>query len=230
MASCDPVKRIPRKRLNHFAYPVVLRWCGVASVLGGVLFVVWGYIDRPDIPENLAVVIQGWAFVVTTLFLAAAVGLCVLVGSRLGRLGWMGMVLAGYALVSTLVVSATNLVLSATNLVVRAIVETDAAWAHFLLRKWLQNPTPWLSLMHTGLTLMGIAIVRSGPSRWTGAAVLGTGLSGWVYNVTDSGAVLEARLVHIGFGLLFSLGWVALGVGLFAAGTSRAQKPQEPVG
>jgi hypothetical protein len=28
--------------------------------------------------------------------------------------------------------------------------------------------------------------------------------------------------VHIGFGLLFSLGWVVLGVGLLAAGTKLA--------
>jgi hypothetical protein len=41
--------------------------------------------------------------------------------------------------------------------------------------------------------------------------------------LTDSGAVLEARSVHIGFGLLFSLGWVVLGVGL---GTKRAPRPQ----
>ena len=47
--------------------------------------------------------------------------------------------------------------------------------------------------------------------------VLATGVFGWVYNLTDSGAILEARSMHIGFGLLFSLGWVVLGVGLAAA-------------
>jgi hypothetical protein len=36
------VKRVPQKRLNHAAYPIFLRWCGVASVLGGVPFVAWG--------------------------------------------------------------------------------------------------------------------------------------------------------------------------------------------
>src|SRR5215203_184450 len=47
--------------------------------------------------------------------------------------------------------------------------------------------------MLTGLTLMGLATVRSGWSRGTGAVVLATGVFGWVYNLTDSGAVLEAR-------------------------------------
>jgi len=44
--------------------------------------------------------------------------------------------------------------------------------------------------------------------------------------LTDSGAILEARSVHVGFGLLFSVGWVVLGVGLLAAGTKRALRPQ----
>ncbi len=56
--------------------------------------------------------------------------------------------------------------------------------------------------------------------------VLATGVFGLVYHVTDSGAVLETRPVHVGFGLLFSLGWVALGLGLLAAGTRQARGPR----
>jgi hypothetical protein len=194
MASCDLVKRVPRKTL-------LLRWCGFASLLGGVLFVVWGYIDRPNIPENLKAAIHVLAFVVPTLFLVAVVGLSVLLRSRLGMLGWMGMALAVYAWGWS---------------VVGAIVGEE--WPDYL-------PT-WLLFMLTGLTLMGVVIVRSGWSRRTGAVVLATGLFGWVYNLTDSGAVLEARSVHIGFGLLFSVGWVVLGVGLLAAGTKRSPRPQ----
>src|ERR671916_3208420 len=201
MASCDLVKRVPRKRLNHAPYPVLLRWCGFAGLWGGVLLVVWGYIDRPNIPENLIAVIHVLALVVPTLFLAAVVGLSVLWRSRLGMLGWMGMALAVYAW--------------GWN-VVEAIVGEE--WPHYL--------PGWLLFMLTGLTLMGVPIVRSGWSRGTGAVVLATGGFGWVYNLTDSGAALEARSVHIGFGLLFSLGWVVLGVGLLAAGTKRAPRSQ----
>ena len=169
--------------------------------MGGVLFVVWGYIDRPNIPENLKAVIHVLAFVVPTLFLAAVVGLSVLWRSRLGMLGWMGMALAVYAWGWS---------------VVGAIVGEE--WPDYL--------SAWLLFMLTGLTLMGVAIVRSGWSRRTGAVVLATGVFGWVYNLTDSGAVLEARSVHVGFGLLFSLGWVVLGMGLLAASTKRAPRPR----
>src|ERR671921_2194292 len=201
MAQYDQVKRVPRKRLNHAPYPILLRWCGFASLLGGVLFVVWGYIDRPNIPWNLIAVIHLLAFVVPTLFLAAVVGLSVLWQSRLGMLGWMGMALAVYAWGWS---------------VVSAIVGEE--WPDYL--------PGWLLFMLAGLTLMGVARVRSGYSRGTGAVVLATGVFGWVYNLTDSGAVLEARSVHVGFGLLFSLGWVVLGVGLLAAGTKRPPRPQ----
>ena len=202
MASYDLVKRLPRKRLNHATYPILLRWCGFAGLLGGVLFVVWGYIDRPDIPENLMGVIRVLAFVVPLLFLAAVVGLSVLWRSRLGMLGWMGVALAVYAWGWS---------------VVGAIGGGDAVWAYFAQREWPHYLASWSWFMITGLTLMGVAAVRSGCSRGTGAVVLATGVFGWVYDFTDSGAVLEARSVHIGFGLLFSLGWVVLGVGLLAA-------------
>jgi hypothetical protein len=202
MASYDLVKRLPRKRLNHATYPILLRWCGFAGLLGGVLFVVWGYIDRPDIPENLMGVIRVLAFVVPLLFLAAVVGLSVLWRSRLGMLGWMGVALAVYAWGWS---------------VVGAIGGGDAVWAYFTQRERPHYLASWSWFMITGLTLMGVAAVRSGCSRGTGAVVLATGVFGWVYDFTDSGAVLEARSVHIGFGLLFSLGWVVLGVGLLAA-------------
>ncbi len=56
--------------------------------------------------------------------------------------------------------------------------------------------------------------------------VLAMGVFGLVYYATDSGAILETRPVHVGFGLLFSLGWVALGLGLLAAGTRQARGPR----
>jgi hypothetical protein len=211
MAPWDLVKRVPRKRLNHATYPILLRWCGFASLLGGVLFVVWGYIDRPNIPWNLLAVIHLLAFVVPTLFLAAVVGLCVLWRSRLGMLGWMGMALAVYAWGWS---------------VVSVIVGGEAVWAYFAQREWPHYLASWLLFMLSGLTLMGVATVRSGWSRRTGAVVLATGVFGWVYNLTDSGAVLEARSVHVGFGLLFSVGWVVLGVGLLAAGTKQSPRPR----
>ena len=54
--------------------------------------------------------------------------------------------------------------------------------------------------------------------------VLATGMFGWGYYLTDTGAVFEARAPHVGFGLLFSLGWVTLGIGLWARGTARTRE------
>src|SRR5215216_4634770 len=74
-----------------------------------------------------------------------------------------------------------------------------------------------------------MGLERSGSARrrgGTGALGLATGIFGWVYNLTDSGAVLEARWVPVGCRLLFSVGWVVLGVGLLAVGTKRSPRPQ----
>jgi hypothetical protein len=48
--------------------------------------------------------------------------------------------------------------------------------------------------------------------------LLAMGTFGWVYYATDSGSILEARSVHVGFGTLFSLGWIALGLVLLKRG------------
>jgi hypothetical protein len=177
-----------------------------------VLFVAWGYVDGPNIPEALVSVVDVLAFVVPALFSAVVVGLCVLWGNSLGKLGWLVMALAGYALGWSLV---------------GACVGGEAVWVYFAQRGWPHCLSSWMLFMLLGLTLLGIATVRSGPSRYRGpgASVLATGVFGWPYYATDTGAVLEARWVHVGSGLLFGLGWVALGAGLLAIQARRARRP-----
>ena len=111
---------------------------------------------------------------------------------------------------------------------VRASIGGEAVWIYFAQRGWPHYVSSWMLFMLFGLTLLGIATARSGPAQYRGLGelVLATGVFGWPYYATDSSAVLEARWVHVGFGLLFSLGWVALGVGLLAIQTSRAKRPQ----
>jgi hypothetical protein len=183
----------------------------VAGVLGGVLFVVWGYIDRPNLSENREAVVHILSIVVPTLFLVAVVGLCVLQRRRLGVLGWMGLVLNVYGWGWSAAVFA---------------VGKHFAWVFFAQRWWSHYLHDWLALMVTGLILIGIATARGKPLGRMGASAVATGAFGWVYYLTDAGAVSEARSVHVGFGLLFSLGWVALGAGLLAAEGRRAQSPQ----
>ena len=168
----------------------------------------WGYIDRPNIPENLVVVIRVFGFVVPVLFLATVVGLCLLWGNRPWVLWGIGIALVLYGV---------GWGLGAAS------VGQEAVWTYFARRGWPHFHADSLLFMLSGLTLVGIAAARSGPS-WGGALVLATGVFGLVYHVTDSGAVLETRSVHVGFGLLFSLGWVALGLGLLVAGTRQARR------
>ena len=172
----------------------------------------WGYIDGPGFPESL-VAVQVFAFIVPVLFLATVVGLFVLWGNRRGMLWWMGMGLVLYGFGGGLVV---------------ASVGGKAVWVYFAQRGWPHYLAEWLLFMLTGLTLLGIAAARSGPSRGA-ALVIATGAFGLVYCVTDSGAVLETRPVHVGFGLLFSLGWIASGLGLLAAGTRQVRGPRTGV-
>ena len=170
----------------------------------------WGYIHGPHVSENLVVVVRVFAFVVPVLFLATVVGLRLLWGNRPVMLWWMGMALVlcgvGWGLVG-------------------AGVGEEAVWVYFAQRGWPHYLTAWLLFVLAGLALVGITVARSGPPRG-GALVLAMGMVGLVYYVTDSGAILETRPVHVGFGLLFSLGWVALGLGLLAAGTRQARRPR----
>ena len=102
MASSDPIQTDPggtsaTTPLDLGAYPGLLRGCGLAGVLGGVLFLAWGYADGPDVSGGLASVVRVLAFVVPALFLVVMVGLCLLWRSGLGKIGWLVVALAGYA-------------------------------------------------------------------------------------------------------------------------------------
>src|SRR5919112_3493882 len=142
-------------------------------MLSGVLFLVWGYIDEEFL--SLGKVL---AFVVPTLFSAVGVGLNLLWKGEggLGKLGWLGIALAGYALGWSLV---------------GASVGGEAVWVYFAQRGWPHYLSSWLLFMLVGLTVLGTFAVRSGsaPSRGPGALVLATGVFGWPYYVTDSGAI-----------------------------------------
>jgi hypothetical protein len=198
-----------QNRTNCVAYPRLLRWCGLGGILGGVLFVAWGYIDRPNISENLRVATHMLAFAVPVLFLVAVAGLwAVLRGSRFGVFRWTGMALTIYG----------------SGWGVVRVIGGESVWVYFAERGWPPYMSSWLPFVLTGLTLIGIATVRGRPLRGMGALVLTIGVFGWVYCLTNAGGVLEARSVHIGFGLLFSLGWVALGLTLWLAATKQAKE------
>ena len=184
----------------------------MAGLLSGVLFVAWGYLHGSNTSEVLRFTVVSLAFAVPTLFFSVVVGLCLLWGSSLGKLRWLVMALAGYSLVWGLMGAGRG---------------SEAVWAYFEQREWPHYLSDWLLFMLASLTLFGIGTARSGgPSRGAGAVALATGVCGWVYDLTDAGAVLEVRSVHVGFGLLFGVGWAAMGALLLAASTKRSRRPQ----
>jgi hypothetical protein len=221
LASCLPVRpaETDRTREHKAAYEKVLGGCGLAAVLGGVLFVVWGYLDTPGVSGGLKLAVRMLSFVVPGLFLAGEAGLGVLAVRRIGVLGWVGWTGLAIALVG------------AALGVVDGIAEGDPVRALFVRRGWPLYLTVWLVPLLTGFAIMGVATVLSKPLRTLGMVALAVGLCGWGYYLTDSEAVFEARAIHVGCGLLFGSAWVAWGVALRARrarydrNTSRRHRP-----
>jgi hypothetical protein len=210
MAPCDPVRRAARNLIARATYTSFLRSCGAGAVLAGVLFVVWGYIDRPNGSEMIMVAVHVLSFVVPMLFLAGVVGLFVLCQRWRGGLESAGIVLAFVGSMWGMVVSIANL---------------DAVYAYLAQRGWPPHLFDWLLLVHTGLVLTGIVTICTKPLRGMGLLLLATGVIGWSYSLTDIGNILEARSVHVGCGVLFSVGWVVLGLRLWAGGVRQSEDP-----
>jgi hypothetical protein len=66
---------------------------GLAAILAGVLFAVWGYIHGNDAPSYFTGIEDVLGFVVPLLFLVGLAGLCARCKRRSGRLGGIGFVL-----------------------------------------------------------------------------------------------------------------------------------------
>jgi hypothetical protein len=179
---------------------------GIAAILGGVLFVAWGYIHRAVAPWYFDATAQALNFVVPALFYVALTGLYALCWESVGRIGKFGfiLVLAGSAM-------------GVAYAVPWSAFATREDWLASLV--WLDTPLVWwLQVMLIGLPLAGISIARARMQRGPGVLLLAMGTFGWAYYATDSGAILEARTAHVGFGGLFSLCWIALGLVLLKRG------------
>lgn len=173
----------------------------------------WGYVDRPDLPVHLRAVVSVLSFTVPTLFLLGLTGLYVWREGRVDRLGEAGLIVAlvGAGLG---VVHGLSSVTSLASSIVRNSWPPRYGGFHYVLHD------VWLPIMLAGLTLVGLASVGQGRLRRAGALALAMGASGWLYFLTDSGAMLKTRVLHVGFGLLFSVGWIALGLALWARSRS----------
>lgn len=179
---------------------------GIAAILGGVLFVTWGYVHRDAAPWYFDATAKALNFVVPALFYVALAGLYALCRESVGRIGKPGFILglAGSAM-------------GVAYAVPWSAFATRDDWLASLV--WLDTPLMWwLQIMLVGLPLAGISTMGARMQRAPGALLLAMGAFGWAYYATESVAILEARTAHVGFGGLFSLCWIALGLALLKRG------------
>jgi hypothetical protein len=201
------MRRPTREPERDFAAsPMLLRSGALAAVLAGVLFVAWGYFDQEYAPLYFYLIVRVLAFIVPLLFTVGLATLYVRSSERTDWLGKTGIIFASIG-------SALGAVKGLVKVAVPYLYPYNALSGRILLLLGVWTPT-----LFAGLLLGGLAIAATRTSRSLGTLLLTMGVFGWGYYVTDSDAILEARSIHIGFGLLFSLGWVALGLALWLAG------------
>jgi hypothetical protein len=202
MASSTSMKRSthqPDAAHTSQRSPQMLRWGGLGAVTAGVLFVAWGYLDKPNIQGPIEVTVDLLSFAVPISFTLGLLGFYAWCEGQQGPLCKTGLLLA---LIGTLWGASLGLL---------GIASEPAA---ALVNQWQWRHMPlagWDTTLFCGLGLAGIAAVGK---RRLGSLVLCMGVCGWIYHFTDSGAFFETRAVHVGFGLVFAVGWVVLGIGL----------------
>jgi hypothetical protein len=175
-------------------------WSSLGAILAGLLFAAWGYFHRDDAPPYLDAIASALSIIVPLLI---AIGLAGLYLRRYGRRPTrVGFVLAfagsGLGVLYHLAVT-----LGFADIAERYGYAEGQGWPPQIL-DWF----PWLLL---GITLIGIAYVRTVPLREWRFLPLSMGAFGWVYYFSDFGITIQMRTTHVLFGLLFSLSWVLLG-------------------
>jgi hypothetical protein len=183
----------------------LLRAGGIGAVLAGALFVAWGYLDQKNAPLYFYALADVLALIVPALFM---VGLATLYARCAGRTAWPG--------AAGIILGLIGSALGALKALVKVAAVLSLYPPNALSDRALLPLSVWTPTLFTGLLLVGLAVAATRTSRSLGALLLGMGASGWAYYVTDSDAILEARSIHVGFGLLFSLGWVVLGLTLWS--------------
>jgi hypothetical protein len=198
-------------------------WSGWAAASAGVLFLVWGYVDREGAPwyMDLAVLVLG--IVVPVLFLVGLAGICIRVYAKgTTRVGWLGSVgfLIGFAgAAGGVTTGVTNAPVLYRYLGERTGATPPGAQEEcglcLLAKLYLlvNSPLTWLFV---GLSVVGLTTVRREASRNWGLLVLAIAFSGWVYQLTDDKTgIVDIRSVHVLFGMLFGLSWMVLGYALW---------------
>jgi len=205
-----------RKTNSIYSSSALLRLGRTSTILGGVLFLAWGYVHKnAALPPYFDAIAAMLHFIVPLLFL---VGLARLYARRKGQAGWLGEL--GFILCFFgSAWGALDAVVPTGPWIAYMVAERDLP---VVLVWW----TGWIVILLTGLTLIGIdAIVAMKSSqRWDSFPLI-MGLFGWAYYVTDDHKMFAIHWVHVAFGILFGLSWVVLGYVLLSEKVNRPRNP-----
>ena len=219
-------RRKDRERKRLTSSSELLRWSGLAAVLGGVLFsakLLWEMADGG--PLNATDVTDTLFFVVPLLWLAGLSGFCARCAERYGPLG------------------TTGFMVSIGGLALGTIGSLVGAWLEPLrLAYWLG-----FRFLCVGLVLLGVATIgaRALPRGWSVLplvlGLLGLGRAFFMFFAVTMGATIFeapegqgglesflgswASTLTSALGVLFGIGWGLLGYALWADKTEETARP-----
>jgi hypothetical protein len=192
----------------------------MAAIVGGILFVAWGYLHKAPSPVFLArteapLVLRFVALVTPLLFSVALVGVYIRLAGRAGPLGKMGFALAFCG-------SGLGAVFGAVN--VGPVI--GPLYSHLRQIGWPDQLLGWMPLLLAGLVLVGIETNRKGAlGRWS-ALPFAMAVFGWIYQLTDMVGHAGLWFVHVAFGVLFSLCWMSVGYAIAVDNNHKSQRLQ----
>jgi hypothetical protein len=215
-------KRMSERR-NHRPLSTLLGWSGWTAASAGVLFLVWGYVDREGAPWYLDLAVLVLSIVVPLLFLVGLVGTYIRVyvkgRTQVGWLSSIGFLISVAGAAGWLTAGVVNAPTLYRHLGERVRAAPPGALEEcglcLLPKLYLLviSPLTWLLV---GLTMVGLTTVRGEALRNWGLLLLTMALFGWVYQLTDDNSgIVDIRSVHVGFGILFALSWMVLGYALW---------------
>ena len=178
----------------------IIRWGGIAAMLGGVFWVVWSLLGRVSFEAAGSPLAHGLLLLAALLTLVGLVGLHALQGANYGRVGRAGF----YTAAAGLLVQA----LAALFLLMGSDV-----WEVTL--QWLVAPAGSLIIL-VGLVLYGAATLQARVlARWCGLGLI---------VVPPIAFYMHGRIFY-GSLALFGVLWVALGYVLWSRSATPTEQP-----
>lgn len=179
-------------------YSGIIRWGGIAAMLGGVLWVVWSNLFRVSFEAAGGPFSDALLFLAALLTLAGLVGLHARQGDDYERIGRAGFYTAAVGLLAQ---------------ALAALVMLMGSEAAFL--QWLVAPFGSLAIM-VGLVLYGAATLQARVlARWCGLALI----------VVPPIAFYMNSKVFYGSIALYGVLWVALGYVLWSWRATPSEQP-----